>query len=178
MRVQEGGGRERNVHNGIVDVSEADFMENKIAISKSTAADIDRLMEIRLEMLRVVNGLEADYEFSDELKTESRGYFLSGDQTTLLATDGEKTIGCASINYITIMPTFSHPTGKRAFLMSVYTQKEYRRMGIARRMVGQLVGEARAKGCSEIILDATEEGRPLYKSLGFKESGETMCLQL
>ena len=118
-------------------------MENKIEISKSTAADIDRLMEIRLEMLRVVNGLEGDYEFSDELKTESRKYFLSGDQTTLLATDGEKTIGCASINYITIMPTFSHPTGKRAFLMSVYTQKEYRRQGIAKRMVEQLISEAR-----------------------------------
>ena len=154
-------------------------MNNKnIEIIKATAADIEELMTIRLEMLCEVNDLARDYEFSDELKTCVREYFLNGNQTTILAKDGEKAIGCASINYITIMPTFGHPTGKRAFLMSVYTRAEYRRQGIARNMIKQLIEEAKERGCTEIILDATEAGRRLYKSLGFEQSAETMCLRL
>lgn len=142
----------------------------------ATARDIDLMMSSRLEMLHVVNDLSGDYEFSDELIDYSREYFLNGDQTTVLALDGQAVIGCASMSYMTIMPTFSHPTGKRAHLMNVYTNSNYRRQGIARRMVTMLIDDAWGKGATEISLDATESGRPLYESLGFKDSKECMVL--
>ena len=142
----------------------------------ATAGDIDLMMSSRLEMLHVVNDLSSDYEFSDELIDYSREYFLNGDQTTVLALDGQAVIGCASMSYMTIMPTFSHPTGKRAHLMNVYTNSNYRRQGIARRMVSMLINDAWGKGATEISLDATESGRPLYESLGFKDSKECMVL--
>ena len=142
----------------------------------ATAGDIDLMMSSRLEMLHVVNDLSCDYEFSDELIDYSRDYFLNGDQTTVLALDGKTVIGCASMSYMTIMPTFSHPTGKRAHLMNVYTNSNYRRQGIARRMVTMLIDDAWGKGATEISLDATESGRPLYESLGFKDSKECMVL--
>ncbi len=142
----------------------------------ATAGDIDLMMSSRLEMLHVVNDLSGDYEFSDELIDYSRDYFLNGDQTTVLALDGQTVIGCASMSYMTIMPTFSHPTGKRAHLMNVYTNSNYRRQGIARRMVTMLIDDAWGKGATEISLDATESGRPLYESLGFKDSKECMVL--
>ena len=142
----------------------------------ATAGDIDLMMSSRLEMLNVVNDLSGDYEFSDELIDYSRDYFLNGDQTTVLALDGQTVIGCASMSYMTIMPTFSHPTGKRAHLMNVYTNSNYRRQGIARRMVTMLIDDAWGKGATEISLDATESGRPLYESLGFKDSKECMVL--
>lgn len=77
---------------------------------------------------------------------------------------------CASISYIHIMPTFSHPTGKRAHLMNVYTKSSYRRKGIAHKMCGMLINDVWNKGVTEISLDATVSGRPLYKSLGFEDS--------
>jgi len=149
-----------------------------IEIIKATQNDIDSLMQIRLEMLRVVNGMSETDKFSKTLVDSSREYFLNGNQTTLLAKNGEQIIGCASLSYITIMPTFSHPTGKRAHLMNVYTNSAYRRQGIARKMVEILIAEACEKGCTEISLDSTEEGRALYKSLGFSENVEGMCLTL
>lgn len=142
----------------------------------ATVGDIDLMMSSRLEMLHVVNDLNGDYEFSDELIDYSREFFLNGDQTTVLALDGQAVIGCASMSYMTIMPTFSHPTGKRAHLMNVYTNSNYRRQGIARRMVTMLIDDAWGKGATEISLDATESGRPLYESLGFKDSKECMVL--
>ncbi|WP_034450047.1 GNAT family N-acetyltransferase [Butyrivibrio sp. AE2032] len=142
----------------------------------ATADDIELLMSSRLEMLKVVNNLTDDYVFPDLIVNESRDYFLNGDQTTVIAIDGAEVIGCASMSYMRIMPTFSHPTGKRAHLMNVYTRNEYRRQGIARKMVLMLIEDAWNRGSTEISLDATTMGRPLYESLGFKTSSECMVL--
>ena len=142
------------------------------------ANDIDMLMDVRLSMLRIVNDLPADYIFDDELVVSSRRYFLEGDQTTVAAVDGGRCVACASMSYIEIMPTFSHPSGKRAHLMNVYTEKDYRRRGIARQLVNMLIGDARAHCATEISLDATESGRPLYESMGFKASEECMVIDI
>ena len=145
-------------------------------IRKANLNDIETLMDIRLEMLRVVNNLSADAEFDKVLVVSSREYFLHGDQTTVIAVDNGKTIGCASLSYINIMPTFDHPTGKRAHLMNVYTRSEYRRQGIARKMVEMLIEKTWEKVATEISLDATAMGRPLYESMGFTDSTECMVL--
>ena len=147
-------------------------MEIRIA----TKDDMELMMASRLEMLKVVNNLPADYQYTDEFVKESRDYFLKGDQTTVLAIDNGEAIGCASMSYMWIMPTFSHPTGKRAHLMNVYTRSEYRRQGIARTMCEMLIDDAWTKGATEISLDATTMGRPLYESLGFTASSEGMVL--
>lgn len=142
----------------------------------ATKDDIELMMSSRLEMLKVVNDLPADYEYSEAFVKESRDYFSNGDQTTVLAIEEGEVIGCASMSYMWIMPTFAHPTGRRAHLMNVYTRDEYRRRGIARQMCEMLIEDAWAKGATEISLDATTMGRPLYESLGFAQSGEGMVL--
>ena len=43
-------------------------------------------------------------------------------------------------------------------------------------MCEMLINDAWDKGVTEISLDATMEGRPLYKNLGFKDSDECMVL--
>ena len=147
-------------------------MEYRIA----TAKDIDLLMSSRFEMLKVVNGLPQDYQYDDLIVNESRDYFLNGDHITVLVIDKGEVIGCASMSFMRIMPTFSHPTGKRAHLMNVYTRSEYRRQGIARKMVEILIDETWKRGATEISLDATTMGRPLYESLGFKPTTEGMVM--
>ena len=148
-------------------------MEYRIA----TDGDIERMMQARMDTLRAVNHLGNGYRFTDAFQAASRAYFLKGDQTTVLALDGERTVGCATMCYMEMMPTFSHPSGKRAHLMNVYTDPARRREGIARRMVSMLIGEAWNRGATEISLDATETGRPLYRQLGFRDSRECMVLE-
>ena len=142
------------------------------------ANDIDMLMDVRLSMFKIVNDLPADYIFDDELVVSSRRYFLEGDQTTVVAVDDGRCVACASMSYIEIMPTFSHPSGKRAHLMNVYTEEHYRRRGIARQLVNMLIEDARVHGATEVSLDATESGRPLYESVGFKASEECMVIDI
>ncbi|MBP1756244.1 MAG: acetyltransferase, partial [Firmicutes bacterium] len=83
-------------------------------------------------------------------------------------------VGCATICYIKVLPTFSHPSGNRAHIMNVYTRSNYRRQGIALHMMEMLIEEARAKGVTEISLDATDAGRLLYEKCGFIRSEEGM----
>ena len=130
---------------------------------KAGSADIEILMELRAEMLRKVNDLPEDYAFSDVLIENSRRYFLGGDQTTVIALDNGEAIACASISYIEVMPTYAHPTGKRAHLMNVYTKPSYRRQGIARILVNMLIDEAKERGVTEIGLAAVGvAGRKVY----------------
>lgn len=145
---------------------------------KTTDIHIELLMGIRLKMLREVNGLSDDYEYTEELVSNSRRYFLEGDQTSIIVMDNNTAIACASMSYYEVMPTFSHPTGKRAHLMNVYTAKEYRRRGIAKKLVEMLINDARENHATEISLDSTDSGRALYKSLGFIESDECMIMRL
>lgn len=144
----------------------------------ATKDDINLLMESRLEMLKVVNNLESDYQFSPDFIDNSRAYFENGDQTTVLAFKDETVIGCASICYINIMPTFDHPAGNRAHMMNVYTNSQYRRQGIAYHMLNMLIQEAKERGITEISLDATQSGRALYQKCGFVDSTECMVLNL
>ena len=51
-------------------------MEYKIATEK----DIDELMNIRLEMLRIVNEMDENQTFTEELISCSKRYFLEGHQ--------------------------------------------------------------------------------------------------
>ncbi len=150
--------------------------EHEIEYRIATGEDMELLMSSRLEMLREVNDLPQGYVFDRLLVEESRAYFAEGRQTTVLALEERTVVGCATLCYIGVMPTFSHPTGKRAHLMNVYTKKAYRRQGIAARMAELLIQEARDRGVTEISLDATLSGRPLYEKLGFAPSAECMVL--
>ena len=136
------------------------------------------LISSRTETLRAVNHLPEDYAFSEEFLEASREYFREGDQTTVLALEEGRLAGCATLCYIDLMPTFSHPSGRRGHLMNVYTAPAFRRRGVGKQMVSLLIDEARGRGITEISLDATEAGRPLYRALGFRDSGERMVLEL
>lgn len=141
--------------------------------------DMELLIQSRLEVLREVNNLPSDYIFGDDFIAKSKAFFEKADQTTVLAFDETDTvIGCATMCYIEVMPTFSHPTGKRAHLMNVYTNRQYRRQGIAMHMIKILIEETKKRGVTEISLDATESGRLLYKKCGFIESDECMVLSV
>jgi ribosomal protein S18 acetylase RimI-like enzyme len=147
-----------------------------INIIKATDIEFDMVISSRIEMLKEVNGLSEDTVFDKNFIDSTKEYFRSPYQTTMLAVDNNEVIGCATICYIKVMPTFDHPSGKRAHIMNVYTRNNYRRQGVAFRMMKMLIEEAKRKGISEISLDATELGRPLYEKCGFVKAEEGMVL--
>ena len=69
-------------------------------------------------------------------------------------------------------PHMGGPGSRRGNILNVYTRPEFRRQGLARRLTGTAVEWCRANGIGVGILHASEEGRPLYRALGFVGSNE------
>ena len=149
-------------------------------IIKATKNDIETLMKIRMEMLMEVNSLSDDYVFDKSFIENCRKNFeCTGEtQTDILCIENGAPVACANLCYLSMIPTFSHPTGKRAHLMNVYVKKDFRRKGLAKKMLELLIEEAKSRKVTEISLDATEKGRPLYESMGFSSNDSAMTMKL
>ena len=52
-------------------------------------------------------------------------------------------------------------------IYSVYTEPEYRRRGIATKVLQLLLQEAKENNVATVDLSATADGKPLYEKLGF-----------
>lgn len=70
-------------------------------------------------------------------------------------------------------PHPSHPLDdRRGYILNVYVEPDHRRRGLARRLMDEAVAEAKRRGLRFMILHATDEGRPLYESLGWADTAE------
>ena len=148
---------------------------------KATAEDIDLLVRTRIEVLRAANGL-ADSADMSEVEKQSRAYYekalADGTHTALLVSDHGQFIGAGGISYYRVMPTYHNPTGRKGYIMNMYTRPEYRRKGIAFHTLDLLVQDARGKGITSVSLEATAAGRPLYEKYGFSGMKNEMELIL
>lgn len=63
-------------------------------------------------------------------------------------------------------------TGRRAYLMNVYTEPHCRGRGLAKRLVRGALDWAREHGLRTALLNASHAGRPIYEALGFRQSSE------
>jgi len=61
---------------------------------------------------------------------------------------------------------------KRAYLLNVYTEPEFRRRGLARKLTDIAIEWTRAQGFKVLWLHASDSGRPLYESMGFEQTNE------
>ena len=63
-------------------------------------------------------------------------------------------------------------TGTEAIVMNMYVAPEWRRRGLARRIMHEILDWARATRIARLVLHASSDGRPLYESLGFVPTTE------
>lgn len=146
---------------------------------KATIADLEILTKTRIEVLRAANELSDDIDMSDVKKQTFEYYKKALEDKThsaYLVFDGEKIVGTGAVSYFQVMPTFHNPTGKKAYIMNMYTNPAYRRRGIAFKVLDLLVTEAKAKGITAILLEATAKGKPLYTKYGFVKMNDEMEL--
>jgi len=76
---------------------------------------------------------------------------------------------------VSITPRLSRPyfsQCREASILNVYVYPEFRRRGIARRLMQTMIEWCRAEGFPHVSLHASKDGRPLYESLGFEPSSE------
>lgn len=146
---------------------------------KATMKDVDELVRTRIIVLRAANKLSDDVDMS-LVEKESYAYYRhalkTGEHIAYLVYDNGKFIGAGGVSFYQVMPTYHNPTGKKAYIMNMYTNPEYRRQGIAYHTLDLLIKDARKQGISQIALEATDMGRPLYERYGFIKMEDEMEL--
>ncbi len=146
---------------------------------KASIDDLELLVSSRVMVLKAANKLHEDTDMS-EIEARSREYYkkaLAQDtHTAYLVFDGDRLIGAGGMSYYSVMPTCCDTTGKKAYVMNMYTDPEYRRQGIAYKTLDLLVQDAKARGVDHITLEATDMGRPLYEKYGFVQMPAEMQL--
>lgn len=137
---------------------------------KANENDINLLTETRIEVLRAANNLDESEDMSEVRKETLKYYencFKNNEHTAYLVFEGGKFVGCGGVSYYKVMPTFHNPSGISAYIMNIYTRQQYRRRGIAQKTLSLLAEDAKSRGVTRILLEATDMGRPLYEKFGF-----------
>ena len=118
------------------------FPKQTYNYKKATTEDLEELVQTRIEVLRAANKLSEHTDMS-KVKQTSRDYYqralTSHEHIAYLVYDGDKFIGAGGVSFYQVMPTYHNPSGKKAYIMSLYTAPEYRRKGIAYATLDLLV---------------------------------------
>ena len=146
-----------------------------LAIREATPADLGVVMHHRRSMFadmgtgerEALDAMEASLRplFARAMADGSyRGWLVQADDGRVVAGGG-----------IIVLPYHSSPRDpkpERAWIVNMYTERAYRRQGLAQRLMEQMIRWCRAQRMAAVYLHASDEGRALYESLGFTPTNE------
>ena len=150
-----------------------------IVYKRLTDAELDTFISMRISQLTEEYMTEGrtvpeGVDLESALKEFYNRHMADGTFVSWLAMDGDKIIGTSGMSFVEKPPYFSCPTGKLGLLSSMYTDPNYRRMGIAKELLHRVVEEARNYGCGSVQITASNMGVKLYTAYGFKHNGNFM----
>ncbi|MBR6164978.1 MAG: GNAT family N-acetyltransferase [Clostridia bacterium] len=148
-----------------------------ITFRKLTEEDLGQFIRMRISQLRE-EGATEETDLTPALMDYYRRHLADGTFVSWLAEDGKKIVGTSGMSFVEKPPYFSCPSGKIGLLSSMYTDPDYRRMGIARQLLHRVVEEARSYGCGAVQITASDMGVLLYSAYGFVRNGNFMQYRL
>ena len=129
----------------------------KTEYRKLTEKELDTFIKMRINQLREESAKE-DTDLYPALKGYYTRHMADGTFVAWLALDGDKIIGTSGMSFVEKPPYFGCPSGRIGLLSSMFTDKEYRRKGIASELLKRVVDEARNYGCGTVQITASDMG--------------------
>ena len=107
----------------------------------------------------------------------------SGDYVGWLAseTNAPKNVIAGAGLIIRVVPPFPHrhengeitiTDGRQGVIVNVFPEPDWRRRGIAKRLMKKIIAWSREKSLDDLVLHSSDDGRALYEQLGFIPTGE------
>ena len=149
----------------------------EITYKKLTEKELDIFIEMRIRQLRE-EGAKEDIDLTPALKDYYQRHMADDTFVSWLAMDGDKIVGTSGMSIVEKPPYFGCPSGRLGLLSSMFTEKDHRRMGIARELLSRVVEEARQRGCGAVHITASDIGVLLYTDFGFRKNGNFMQYKL
>ncbi len=150
-----------------------------IVYKKLTENELSTIIKMRIDQLTeeytsagktVPEGVDLEKDLLNFYKKN----MAAGTYVSWLAFDEDKIVGTSGMSFAQKPPYFTCPSGKIGILSSMYTDPNYRRLGIATQLLDRVVKEAKEYGCGTIYITASDMGVKLYESYGFKHNENFM----
>ncbi|RKE02877.1 GNAT family N-acetyltransferase [Streptomyces sp. TLI_171] len=136
---------------------------------RATAADAAELARLGAALA------QATGQWTTHLSAFHRDHADNDDHPAFVIDGPDHLIACAAATITRSVPGPDH-LGVYAHIHTVYTEPAAGRRGCARTAVQALLDFLTAQGCGLITLDASDDGAPLYRSLGFTPNERAMRL--
>jgi GNAT superfamily N-acetyltransferase len=148
---------------------------DEIRLRPATPADIPTVVHHRKQMFADMGSGTASTREAMGLSTATylRDAMPSGRYRGWLAETAEgRVIAGVGIAIYDWPGSPADPAPRRGLVINVYTEPEFRRRGIALRLMNALVEWCREEGFGSVALHASADGRPLYERMGFVQTNE------
>jgi len=152
-----------------------DEMQTDITIREAASSESAMILHHRRSMFRDMG--EGSVEELDRM-VEVAGPWLAqalsdGSYRHWLALDPSgRVAGGGGVLLCPWPPSPKYPCTQRAVILNVYTEPEFRKRGIALRIMQTCMAWVKQQGFRTVNLHASAEGRPLYEKLGFEATNE------
>ncbi len=152
----------------------------EIRIRKAEIADLDLLMQWRMEVLHEVFP-SSEYFFPEGLEEENRNYYKwalpAGKHIACFASADGEIVGCGGLCLYQEMPSPDNPAGQCAYLMNIYCRRPFRGQGVGESVIRWLTDRAKEQQITKIYLETSKSARRLYEQIGFREMPDMMILE-
>ena len=145
-----------------------------ITLRKATLADSEIILHHRMAMFTDIG---IDPARVAAIETPYRAWiaeeFLAGRfETWFACNEDRQVIAGAGLWLYQWLPSPTAAQTVRAYILNVYTERQYRKQGLAKRLVEEIIAYCHEKDYAIILLHASPQGRPIYESLAFKQTNE------
>ena len=86
--------------------------------------------------------------------------------------DGDRIVAGGGLAIVGFQPSPLDPSPRRVWVVNMYTEPAYRRRGLGRVLLQDMIGWCREQGVRSVSLHASDAGRRLYELLGFQPTNE------
>ncbi len=150
-------------------------MSGIITLREATKLDLPLILEQRRLMFIDMGEVASDDEMAGMLsrfQAWALPRMATGEFRTWFAEDGRSEVGGAGLWMKEYLPGLRTNKERIGYILNVYVRPEERSKGVARLLLNAAVSGAVAAGADVIELHASDQGHPLYASMGFAATNE------
>jgi GNAT superfamily N-acetyltransferase len=140
-------------------------------LRRATTADAEDLTRLRGLMHLAMGASTLPDEWRIACEAAFRRRLAAADFVAYVVEDGGRLVSCGTGWLEEHLPSPGQYDGRRGHIASMSTEPEHRRRGYAREVFTALMEWFAEQGIPRVDLRATEDGRALYESFGFRVLG-------
>lgn len=155
--------------------SRRSISKSKLSVRKAGLPDLDALVRQRREMWKALGIRNHELLSNGDrvYKRWARSRLKNHELMAWIVNSSDGRVaggGCVWLH--SVQPRPHRPLMVQPYLLSMYTEPDFRRRGVASMVVKEAIDWCRKNKYERLMLHASEMGRKVYSKLGFKRTWE------